>query len=328
MELYTPRPRPIGAVFWAAIAILFLVFELNTRSLHWQMAALPPAMLAFGLWIGRRREFRGRLTETALEVDSLSTIIPYEAIEGLTIGGLAINPEETKLKPRPLLVMHRGGVLEIPAMLNVPVLKVYEVLLAALPTTSHCTLSPPMAEYFEKEKNLFGNERVHAFCRRKYIGRRPSTLRGQLCCGLLFLCGIIWCLMSSFLVEEKNAKEYQVWFALGIELAVVSFLAWIYLLAKQALVEVRARKLKNAELIISPSGIAVRQGDTVGHIRWDELLDVRFIHKPRKTVTLTRKSATIGLTLYMAGANFRIADVYNRPIAFIYRLIQKFWKKS
>jgi hypothetical protein len=327
MELHAPRPKSVFAVFWGLIALLFIAIGFADANPHWKIAALAPALLSVGLALGRRREFRGRLTETALEIERPPRTIPYAEIEGLTVGGLGVDPEAAKFKPRALMVMHREGVLEIPAAVNVPVQKLYQALLAVLPLTGNGTLSTAFAEHFEKEKATFGAERVHAFRRRKHIGRRPSTRRGQLCCGLMMLCGIGWTLVYVSMMTGKNSKEYEPWLGFGLLLLILNFFFLLYFIARQSSLESQARKLKDAELIISPTGIAIKQGDVQGHMQWDELLDVRFRHCRRAAITLTRESALIGLTLVMAGAKLRVADIYDRPIALIHQLIRRYWKK-
>lgn len=57
MELYSPKRFSWGAVVWACVAITLLIASFVTGNVHPAIAALAPAMLAFGLFVGRRREF-------------------------------------------------------------------------------------------------------------------------------------------------------------------------------------------------------------------------------------------------------------------------------
>jgi hypothetical protein len=222
--------------------------------------------------------------------------------------------------------MHRRGVLEIPSPLDVPIQDVYRALIAVLPATGSYRLSQTFADHSQKEAATFGSERVHAFCRRNNVGRSPSTRRGQICTGLLLLCGMLWCLAYAAISPPNVAREYEPWLVFGILLSVLSVLGWFLLYLRQHSDKTIARSLENAELVISPTGIAVKQGTVQGHLRWEELLDVRLPAKAPFSFVLTGKELTGGIQLIVAGARIRIADVYDRPIALIYRLIRGYWK--
>jgi hypothetical protein len=326
MELLSRRRFSWGAAFWASAAAALLVASEIGGNPHMAILALAPAMLAFGLVVGRRRAFRCLLTEEGLEVDRPPLKLSYAQIEGLTVNGLGIDPDSPRLKAGTLMVMHPRGAVEIPAALNVPVQKVYRAILAMLPPTGCSRLSPTLAEHFEKETAMFGPERVHAFGRRKVLGRRPSTRRGQICAMLLLACGIAWCLVYGAVAGQKNAPEFEPWIGFGIFLSLFSILGWAILHARQSPLEGNARRLKNAELIVSPTGIAVSQGDIQGHLRWAELLDVKFSDRPYRGLVVNRESIGGGIQLIIAGAKIGVADVYDRPIALIHKLMMRYWK--
>lgn len=326
MELYSQRPFPWGATFWGCVATALLIASLVCGNLHLAILALAPAMLTFGLLLGRRREFRGCLRDDCLEVEEPALRIPYTEIEGLTINGLAVDPDFFRVKTGTLMVMHRGGVLEIPATSNVPIQKVYQAIISVLPTTGSRQLSQTFTEHFQKEAATFGPERVHGFSRRKVIGRRPSTRRGQICAASLVLCGILWCLVYAAASGPFAAREYEPWIGFGSMLSLFSLFGWLALYCMQQPLEGKSRTLRNAELIVSPTGIAVHQGDIQGHLRWEELLDVRFSRPRRFSFVLSREGVAVGIQLVIAGTTVRIIDIYDRPIALIHKLIQQYWK--
>jgi hypothetical protein len=326
MELYSQRQFSWGTLVWGGVAAALLVASFALGNAHLAIGALAPALLAFGLLIGRRGEFRAWLRDDCLEVEKPALKIPYAEIEGLTIDGFSVDPDLPKVRKGTLMVMCRAGVVEIPANVNAPIQKVYQAILAMLPTTGSCGLSPAFSEHLRKEAATFGAERVHGFARRSVIGRRPSTRRGQICAGLLLLCGILWCLIYAALSGSPDARKYEPWLGVGITLSLFSSFAWVMLYAVQQPIEGRSRTLKNAELIVSPTGIAVRQGTLQGHLRWDELLDVQL--SKSRYVARGNDGATGSLHLIIAGTKIRIADVYDRPLALIHRLIQKYWKPT
>lgn len=326
MELRSLRHVPWGASFWGLTTIVLLVASMVFGNQHLAILAMAPAMLTLGLLIGRRREFRGLLTDEALCSENPPLTLPYAEIEGLTINGVGYDPDTPKLKGH-LMVIHRQGVLEIPKLQNVPSHKLYRAILTMLPTTGNPKLSSSFAEHVAKESALFGHDRVHVFGRRKVLGRRPSTRRSQLCAALLLFCGIGWCLIFAF-ADPDERRNYEPWVAWGFVLSLLSTLAWLIQYLRQIPLVGNARSLKNAELVISPTGLAVQQGDLQGHLRWAELLDVR-CHGRTPIFVMSRAELPKGVIhLVVAGAAVQLADVYDRPIALIHRLILRYWKRD
>lgn len=328
MELHAQRPFPLGAIFWGCMTVVLLVVGHMSDNTHISILSLAPAMLAIGFALGRRREFHATLTEEGITLIKPPQTILYSEIEGLTIDGFGADPNEQKLRRGPVMVMHRDGTVEIPARMNVPVQKVYRAILAMLPTTGVAELSQEFQDHVEKETATFGPERVHVFKRRKIVGRRPSTRRGQICAALLVLCGVAWCLISAAVAGQPRGREYEPWMGVGGMLAIVSLLVWFWLFANHRAFEDKAKKLRNAELVVSPTGIAVKQGDLQGHLRWDELLDVRLSKRARAFLPADNQSglSTSGIQVAFAGAKVYLADIYDRPVALIYRQIRRYWK--
>jgi hypothetical protein len=139
-------------------------------------------------------------------------------------------------------------------------------------------------------------------------------------------CGILWCLIYAAVPSRLAAREYEPWLVFGILLSIFSALGLLLLYLSQKSDKAIGRSLEKSELVISPTGIAVKQGDLQGHLRWGELLDIRFPTRGRSSFVFTSEERLGGIHLVIAGAKIRIADVYDRPIALIYRLIRGYWK--
>lgn len=326
MELHLTRRFPWGVSFWALAAAALLVAATVLGNLNLVILALAPTMLSLGLWMGSPREFRAELQDDCLVVENPSVTIPYAEIEGLTIGGFGVDPDWPRFRAGTLMVMHRHGVLEIPASLNVPIRQVYRALLAVLPATGSYQLSPTMSEHAMKEAATFGTERVHAFGCRKVIGPSPSTSRARACAAALLLCGILWCVVSALLPGPFEANNRIGWLVSGMLISLFSAPTWLLLYVRQGTNTAIARALANAELVISPTGLALRQGDVQGHLRWAELLDVRFLNRGGFAVSSSTELTVGTIQLVISGAKIGLADVYDRPIALIHKLIRAYWK--
>lgn len=325
MEIYSLRRFPVGVFFWSGVAIVFVVIGLVHKSPHPAIFALAPAMLALGLLLTHPRKFHARLTDDGLEIIDPPQSIPYADIEGTTIDGICKDPAQVKSKRSSLVVIHRNGILDIPAALNVPSFKVYQAIIAMLPPTGDCRLSTELLEHFEKETAMFGAERVHAFRQREVLKRRSPMRQGTMCAALLAACGVLWCLVPVFFWQQRHADGFQAWTVFGFILAIVSFLFWLLFRTRQRSCSVACR-FRNGEVVVSPSGIALKQGDMQGLLRWEEVRDVKIA--PRPPVMLTRSAPVAGIQISIAGACIPIPDIYDRPSAVIGYWIRHYWKKE
>jgi len=288
--------------------------------------ATASCILAMALWLVRPLEFRGTLSDEGLEVEHPAVRIPYDEMECITIDGRAQDPDSPRLRAGRLMIVHRGGgVLEIPARLNVSVKDLYRAILVRVPLSGSYEISPDLADYRRKEEALFGTERVHAFTRRPLAGRTPSTRRGQICAALLLLCGICWCVFSAFSTAQIRRGEFDPKLGWGIVLSVVGGVSWFVLFLKHRSVVRIAGKFGNAEMVISPTGIALVQDDLKGQLRWDELREMRFSRNgPRFAVA--KDEIAEGIDLVIPGTRIFIPDVFDRPFPLIYKLIRRYWK--
>ncbi len=325
MELYARRRFCWATGFWGSVAVALFCVGHFTDNVHWIILALAPGLLAAGTWFFRPREFRGVLGEDGLEVENPGRKIPYSEIQGILMAGRLQDPASPRLKAGPVVITHRGGVLRIPAALNVPITKVYQAVFSRVPLSGSGPLGAEMEGHLRQEQSLFGPERVHFFGLRSCRGRVFLTTRGQVCSFLLMLCGIAWCFAPLAVEGRRGNQDFDpmAWLGFGIMLAFVS-LSFLLLLYARANGPPR-RKLGRPQLVISPSGIALVQGDLKGHLRWDELRDVRLAERVRG-LTFDSRDALAPLQLLIAGAVIRIPDVYDRPLPMIHGLIRRYWK--
>ncbi len=325
MDIYSLRRFPLGVFLGSGVAIAFVAIGLLHKNPHLVICALAPAMLALGLLLTHPRKFHARLTDDGLEITDPPQSIPYADIEGTTIDGICKDPAQVKSKRSPLVVIHRNGILDIPAALNVPSFKVYQAIIAMLPPTGDCRLSAELLEHFEKETAMFGAERVHAFRQREVLKRRSPMRREAMCAALLAACGVLWCLVPVIFWQQRHTDAFQAWTVFGLILAIVSFVFWLLFRTRQRSCGVACR-FRNGEVVVSPSGIALKQGDMQGLLRWEEVCDVKIAQRPM--IMLTSGTPVVGIQIFIAGACIPIPDVYDRPTALIGQWMRHYWKKE
>ncbi|MGA2798691.1 MAG: hypothetical protein ABSE63_14010 [Thermoguttaceae bacterium] len=321
------RRFSIGAAFWGILGLTSLVAGLILGNMHLIYLSLAPWLLATGLCFFRPADFRGELTDDRLRLDRFPREIAYEDMQNLTLAGKTQDPDDPGLKAGPLIVTHKRGVLEIPASLDPPVKELYRALWAKLPKSGSRRVAGELTAHLKNEETIFGSDHVYTFVARNFLGFGPSTRRGQACSGLMMLCGLIWILLAALHPVGKQQFEYMPWIFAGVFLILFGLLSWIILVSKERRSNDMKSTLQNASLIISPSGIALIQEDLKGFLRWDELKNANVTNKPKfSDVSIGKKRGGGDLLLKVSGAEIRIADVYDCPLAMIKKIIDRYWK--
>ena len=132
-------------------------------------------------------------------------------------------------------------------------------------------------------------------------------------------------------VRGGKRSAYEPWLGVGIGIIAVGAMSGLALYSWQRPSERRLREFLNAELIISPTGIALWQGNLEGQLHWEELQDVVWKRRSRSS-TFARFTVGAdgvlggGVCLLFAGARVCIPDIYDRPLPLIHKLIRHYWK--
>jgi hypothetical protein len=317
------RP-PVFAVLWGVATVVLLVAGLAGHNPHLDLLALAAAAPAIGLWCFRPAGFQAELTEAGLHLARPQQEIPYARIESVTLAGLPQDPEG-KLKEGPLMLMHEDGVLEIPGRLNLPAADLYRMLAARAGGEGSGRVHAELSAFYENEARLFGAPRVRTFAARRHLGRRPSTRRSQACFGLWGLVGLSWLVLPVALLQGPR-DEIAPWIGFGILLLLLGGLGWFLATLSQRHPDAKLARWQESNIVVGPSGIALVQGDLKGQLRWDELVDLRVGRKKRQLALTSGQLVPPGLHLIVAGAEIRIADVYDHPLPQLAALMRQYWR--
>ncbi len=297
------RPFSVAALVFAMVALPFAFGGVVGPNYHVFLAGAAPLSLALAWWWYRPRPFSAQFTDTALKVEYPTLSLPYEWIQEV----------QDRRKPRdqaedadsfPIHVYFDRGFLTIPGGLNVSSEEVYSFLWWRKGSaTSSIPVPATLESYCRRQSALFGGDRLWIFHARKRIMPSRAVEGGKAFgCGI-FLAGLCWLLAS---VATAFFKD---WLGVGIGLVIAGPLVWsIFWLARGNPVG----KGPKSCLVISPVGLALVQGDLKGELRWEELLDVK----------LRAKGTASGIYLKVEGIQIHLHNIYNRPMEYIYRLIQ------
>jgi hypothetical protein len=305
---------------WGSLLLLFIGVDLVVGGSVLRASGLaltgvlPLALgLSFGL-LGRERPFVATFTEEAIEAEEPSSTIPYAQIQNVWAGGQPQDPVTFRDKSRTIQVQHEGGLLRIPARLNVPSHEVYRFLVGQIPLCGSRDINPALAEYLERQESYFGADGVWTFraTRARVRGGRYRQLRA-FCLGLI-LAGIAWMVLGFSGLSETG------WGVAGLVCSIFGALFYAASFAEGVPAGQSIKNWKKASIVIGPQGMAMVQGDVEGEVRWPELIDVRYRPRPQ-SFTFTQAGLIRGILLKVKGADIVIADIYDRPLYLIYNRI-------
>ena len=275
--------------------------------------AVLPLAIGGALLFSSERRFLARFTATGLEVATPRQAIPYASL-------LEVRPVAPPAAKLPVAfaieVVHRTGNLLIPEALSVRSERVYAFLRSQLPQDLERALPAALADYRRDQEASFGPERV--FC---YGGRRSPTRQVDgrwRAVGLgALIAGAVWLAAAIFFSRDAG------WAAASFLAGIIGF-AILGITHQATRPRAPAAGGDAAGLVITPLGLALRQGTLNGHVTWKEIRKVGFGTPGALKIGGATDRGT-QLILEVEGATIGINDVYDRPLSEIHERILSYW---
>jgi hypothetical protein len=218
----------------------------------------------------------------------------------------------------PLIVTHTLGAFEVPAETNVRTDELAQFLRKRLPPRLVSLPDPDIAEYLQRQLSQFNPDQVF-WCQASLsapLNMRRSTRRAWIAC---FVAGVAILIVGAALssvapgrggVRARDDRATQ-WFAVGTTGLLVGAFGWMLHAAMCRNANPKVKDAALSSLVISPAGIALRQGDLKGELRWAEIRGVQFNRKPP-------------VKLQLAGVTVPILNIYERPLVEIHKHIRQY----
>ncbi len=171
-----------------------------------------------------------------------------------------------------------------------------------------------LEHYRRAAADIFGADKVYSYAARRF--RLPWRNERRLAVGLALLAGSLAAAISvRGAVREEAGIVLSGW---GMIIGAAFLIASAF-----RPVDV-ARKGLASELVVTPAGFALSQFEVTGELKWGEVRAIRYgrVQSPGTSMTLT----PIGLLVAVEGAQVGIADIYDRPLQAIMRVMTLFWK--
>lgn len=320
----TVESRPTfswGALLCFLLAAVAAALAPVTGMWGWALFSLMPLLCAAALWLAKPTSFRAEFTNHAMVVEATQTEVFYDAIEGVKGKGRKDNPNLAGPGSYPIQVLHRGGMVEIPAPLDVPSDNVFQFLYSHLTPSGSRAVNARLQPHLDAQIKLFGPEKVFSYAARAHPGRRFSLRKPKAFFLGTLLAAIVWGVVG-FTMPHSEA-----WGVAGVVVAILSVFLLLAFFAESKDRSVKIKNWRQASLIIGPKGLALVQGDDIGEMRWDELKAINPMNKGQ--LISSGEQATFqgeGIRLEVQGASFIIGDIYDRPLHIIIERMKHYWR--
>lgn len=311
---------PVATLLCLVAALLLLVGAVVVRNLHPALVAGPFLVLALFCFLAQPRRVVLHFTEEGIEVARpVAEFIAYDAIETLRPFGRSHNFRAEGKERFAFNVVHSGGVLHVPARLNVSSEAVLQFLDSQLPRRNDPDLPSSLRQHAERETERFGKRKVTAYSARAHLGYRTGFRNGVAYLGFVLACGVLL-LSGGILSAQPNSRPDDAagYIAAGLLVGIFGSLGWLVIRLLVGHGGVRGiRQWQRSGLVISPSGLALEQGDLTGELEWEEIRDVKLDARQR-----------FGILVRIEGANILIADLYRAPLSHLLEAIRDNWRED
>lgn len=290
------RPRSSAApVGWSLVGVVLIAVGAATRDATPGMLGVFPIVLGSILWIRRPSAVQLTLQDLDILVHQTGALIPYASIRSVTEKNVLWSGSPPTM---PLVIDHSAGRLILPTRLCVQPFEFYEWLRDRVPQAPSRACPPELEAYHAAQAAKFGDQKVTTIFRR---GRNRSNRMGAAGVFLLaaLLTSVAWGLIVGLgpqLFRSKNERDGWITAALsfGFGGAVLGLVG----VGVSSSRESRREKAGAAVIVLGPAGMAMKQGDMKGSLRWDEITGV------------TPSAGASQLVLAVRGARIVLQDVY------------------
>jgi hypothetical protein len=300
------------------VALILTVLGLAWTNPHALCIGVLLFAVGLALLLGRERPFRLELTEDGLEVGEPATSVPYSKIETILSRRRSADPDRPGRGSFAFDILHRAGIVKVPARLSVSSEDLFQFLFAQFTASGSRKINPLLLGYLQTQVEKFGKEKVLSYRARRYARASTMTARMHWLHAAVLLTCVAWIVIGNAWNDAGG------WAIAGFWIFPWAGFIWLFRTLAARRSGRGIQKLRESSLVVSPSGIAMVQGDLRGEMRWRELRKVHFVPTARFAFSAEGQSA--GVYLVFVGATARIADIYDRPLFIIHEQIMRYWQ--
>jgi len=300
------RPFPTAAALLLMTAVLCSTATVISHVPGWAIFSILPASIGAVLLIMRPRRVCAELTTAGLYLPNKRENIAYEQITRLWcahLGPLGF--------PAAIYVTHLNGITRIPLNDRSQMLEVHAFIESKIPRHHLSNVNQSLQGYWQLHALTFGRDRAWAHNAKPNLADRS---RRRSICVILPCHATAWAWMIIGVSTKSNGLAGCG--GLLFLITAVAFLVW-YLCRQLSMPQIGIRKWRDSSVVVSPAGLALAQGDLTGELLWDEIRSLRL-----KDGSFPRNRR---IELDVDGAQVQVRDIYNTPLAEIYRQVERYW---
>ncbi|MSU79964.1 MAG: hypothetical protein EXS16_17970 [Gemmataceae bacterium] len=319
VELAAPHAWPIGAICLIVLALAMAGLSIGLREARiFIIAGLPCVCIALVLLLTRPTVRRVRISDQGLTFLPSGYFLPYSKIHEV------FAPRRAEGRVRfSIHLLCEGGHLTLTDRLSDDSEELY-LFLQSQPLGSalipddidplfHPFLRQQMGVHLPHEIVVY---RWPAWTEAEVIHtswRHTGATRAALA---FLVTGVAW--LAIFAVPSPFSEFYLL--TLGLVMCGVALLVSLLGLLHKSQAK-GSKKSRNATLVVSPSGLALLQGDLKGEMRWREITKLKL---QKGHLSMSANHTTNGLSVQVAGATILIGDFYHWPAEHFEALIRKY----
>ncbi|HEX4414263.1 MAG TPA: hypothetical protein VH107_11590 [Lacipirellulaceae bacterium] len=315
--------RPSTSFFVFALPVIsigLVVWAVLSANPHIAIVAVLPLAVALGIWLGRPKHVVLVVEPDGLQIFGTHHKVRYADIQDVAVGGSLLDHDAGSVPALPMQIEHADGCLVVPPQMNVDRAEFYRFLTSQMPLRPVKPVPPALAPHAEAHIAKFGADKVQIVHTRRMIVERWRQSRRRWIGGSFFAVGLIWLAIGiGVLIVHPKQDEYTGWVVGGVLTSLFAGVALFFSNAKRARqADQVAMKHPDSCIVISPTGLAMSQGDLQGAVTWREIMKVT-----TKKSQFLSSSGVGGLQLHVRGGQILVFDIYERSLAELADIVRR-----
>ncbi|HZZ73567.1 MAG TPA: hypothetical protein VFE24_15040 [Pirellulales bacterium] len=280
------------------------------------LASVLPWSLAAALFLTRQRAVELEFRERSLFLPESGESFDYRSLQGVRFKSMT--------RRNPVYLLFETRAVCIPGLNRAEKAELYRFMKDFLLDGGSGDLKSPLRDYRQQQVELFGSEKVFSYRARSVFLPRMEIAPFLGVAIALVTSGLVWTIVAGG--SAHNAKEGLIAFA-----CLLFFLVFLMaVFAAAGGLRRKPRGIKHwdkSELVISPLGIALVQGQLQGQMSWSELNHLVFKNRETSGAPWSIMPFPFRyLNLKLSGANILVHDLYDRPLAVIHQVLAGYWR--
>jgi hypothetical protein len=296
------------------MGLLLIIAALATGGSYPVLASI--YFLAIGIALWRSPSHQDIvLDESGIDFQNYGCKLSYDEITWLSMGDRFIAANDTEAPLGPIRIGFEGGHYPLSDPVNESPREFVRFLLERMPAPQRRAVNPVLADFYQKQSAKFGEDKVHVIHARRVVSEKAQR-NGSVRLGLGLIAAGLISLGAAVVMLDPTDEFSGFWLAGSVVAIMVGIISCI-VGGNAGRRQKSQSTLRDACVVISPSGLAMIQGSLRGILRWEEIVKVA----PGPVGSFGNRDAALHLSV--AGGNIIVLDVYEVPLTNIAALIRK-----